>query len=43
MTACEFIREAIHLTLEEADHNTYGVNFEQAIPYLIQLLKRADR
>ena len=43
MTACEFIREAIHLTLEEADHNTYGVNFEQAIPYLIQLLKRAAR
>ena len=43
MTACEFIREAIHLTLMEPDHNTYGVNFEQAVPYLIQLLKRADR
>lgn len=37
--ACEFIREAIHLTLSEPDHNDYGVNFEEAIPYLIQLLQ----
>ena len=36
--ACEFVREAIHLTLEEPDHNIYGVNFEQAIPYLLKLL-----
>lgn len=37
--ACEFVRESIHLTLEEENHNTYGVNFEEAIPYLIKLLQ----
>jgi pyridoxine kinase len=37
--ACQFIRKAIRLTLAEPGHNTYGVNFEEAIPYLLQLLK----
>ena len=37
-TACEFVREAIHLTLEEENHNTYGTNFEQALPYLMTLM-----
>ena len=36
--ACDYVRECIHLTLAEENHNTYGVNFEQAIPYLIQRL-----
>ena len=37
--ACDFICESIRLTIAEEGHNTYGVNFEQAIPYL---LKRAE-
>ncbi len=37
--ACDFICESIRLTIAEENHNTYGVNFEQAIPYL---LKRAE-
>ena len=36
--ACEYVRECIHLTLQEDNHNIYGTNFELAIPYLIQLL-----
>ena len=36
--ACEFIRASIARTLAEENHNTYGVNFEQAIPYLLELL-----
>ena len=36
--ACGFVKKAIHLTLAEKDHNTYGVNFEQAIPSLIRML-----
>lgn len=41
--ACDYVRKCIHVTLQENDHNTYGVNFEQAIPYLIQLLKKDER
>ena len=33
--ACDFTCESIRLTIAEKDHNDYGVNFEQAIPYLI--------
>lgn len=36
--ACNYVQLAIHLTIQEENHNTYGVNFEQAIPYLIQNL-----
>ena len=36
--ACLFTAESIRLTIAEENHNTYGVNFEQAIPYLISLL-----
>ena len=36
--ACDFVKECIRVTLQEENHNTYGVNFEQAIPYLIQRL-----
>lgn len=39
MIACEFVREAIHQTLLEDNHNVYGTNFEWALPYLIALLK----
>ena len=37
--ACDFICESIRLTIAEEGHNTYGVNFEEAIPYL---LKKAE-
>lgn len=37
--ACDFTCESIRLTAAEKNHNTYGVNFEQAIPYL---LKKAE-
>ena len=36
--ACDYVKESIHLTLQEKDHNDYGVNFEEAIPYLIRRL-----
>ena len=38
--ACDFVKESIRLTLQEEGHNDYGVNFEQAIPYLISRLHR---
>ncbi len=34
--ACDYVKECIHLTLLEPDHNNYGVNFEEAIPSLIR-------
>jgi len=37
--ACDYVKECIHLTLLEENHNTYGVNFEEAIPYLLQISK----
>ena len=36
--ACDFVKESIHVTLQEPNHNNYGVNFEQVIPYLIKRL-----
>lgn len=36
--ACDYVKECIRVTLAEENHNTYGVNFEQAIPYLLKLL-----
>jgi pyridoxine kinase len=38
--ACQFVAECIHLTLAEEGHNTYGVNFEQAVPYLLELMNQ---
>ena len=38
--ACDFVKESIRLTLQEEEHNDYGVNFEQAIPYLISRLHK---
>ncbi len=37
--ACDYVKECIRVTLLEENHNTYGVNFEEAIPYLIEKLK----
>ena len=36
--ATDYVCECIRVTLQEPDHNTYGVNFEQAIPYLVKRL-----
>lgn len=36
--ATDYTVECIRLTLLEDNHNTYGVNFEQAIPYLLKQL-----
>ena len=36
--ACDFVKESIRLTLAEENHNTYGVNFEQAFPFLLKSL-----
>ncbi len=42
-TACVFVQKSIALTLQEPDHNLYGVNFEQALPDLIEMMqKKAD-
>ena len=38
--AVDYTLECIRLTLEEENHSWYGVNFEQAIPYLIDRLKQ---
>ncbi len=34
--ACDYVKECIHITLKEEHHNTYGVNFEEAIPFLLK-------
>ena len=36
--ACDYVKECIRLTLAEENHNDYGVNFEQAFPYLLDRL-----
>lgn len=36
--ACDYTAECIRLTLLEENHNFYGVNFEQATPYLLKLM-----
>ncbi len=38
--ACDYVKECIRLTLLEKNHNEYGVNFEQAMPYLIERLHK---
>ena len=37
--ASKFVCKAIECTLNEKDHNEYGLNFEQAIGYLLDNLK----
>jgi len=36
--AVDYTFECIHLTMKDPDHRSYGVNFEEAIPYLLRLL-----
>ena len=38
--AADYTAECIRLTLKEPDHSWYGVNFEQAVPYLLERMKR---
>ena len=38
--AADYTAECIRLTLEEEHHSWYGVNFEQATPYLLERMKR---
>lgn len=38
--ATDYVVECIRLTLENAEHNWYGVEFERAIPYLLERLYR---
>lgn len=40
--ACDFVKRSIHLTLAEKDHNIYGVNFEEAIPYLLRIMQKNE-
>lgn len=37
--AADYVVESIKCTLEHADYNWYGVDFETAVPYLIERLK----
>ena len=37
--ACDYVKECIRLTLAEDNYNEYGVNFEQAFPYLLKKLE----
>lgn len=36
--AADYVVESIKATLEEENYNWYGVNFEQAVPYLVRRL-----
>lgn len=38
--AVDYTAETIRLTAEDPQHRTYGVNFEAAIPYLLQRLEQ---
>jgi pyridoxine kinase len=37
--AVDFTLECIKLTMADENRRTYGVNFEQALPYYIERLK----
>jgi hypothetical protein len=41
--AVDYTAECIRLTLDDPDHRTYGVNFEEAIPFLVNLLSFGKR
>ncbi len=40
--AVDYTLECIKLTMEDEDRRTYGVNFEQALPYYIKRLEKKD-
>lgn len=37
--AVDYVHECIRYTMADPEHRVYGVNFEQAIPYLVQRLR----
>jgi pyridoxine kinase len=37
--AVDYTYECIRLTMADPDHRSYGVNFEEAIPFLVERLK----
>ncbi len=37
--AVDYTYECVRVTMNDPDHRTYGVNFEEAIPYLVKRLK----
>ena len=37
--AVDYTYECVRLTMDDPNHRTYGVNFEEAIPYLVERLK----
>jgi Pyridoxal/pyridoxine/pyridoxamine kinase len=39
--AADYTVECIRLTLAEENHSWYGVNFEQAVPYLLKRMQKA--
>ena len=38
--AVDYTYECIKLTMEDEDRRTYGVNFEQALPFYIERLNK---
>ena len=38
--AADYTAECIRLTLKEKNHSWYGVNFEQAVPFLLERMKK---
>ena len=39
--ACDFVNEAIRRTLADPGHHSYATNFEQALPFLIDRMRKA--
>lgn len=37
--AVDYTYQCVHVTMDDPNHRTYGVNFEEAIPYLVERLK----
>ena len=37
--AVDYTYQCVRVTMDDPDHRTYGVNFEEAIPYLVERLK----
>ncbi len=37
--AVDYTYECVRVTMDDPNHRTYGVNFEEAIPYLVERLK----
>ena len=37
--AVDYTYQCVRVTMDDPNHRTYGVNFEEAIPYLVERLK----